>query len=104
MKAGRLPADKLLPMQAGIGNVANAVMASFDKSPYEALDCYTEVIQDGMLGLIKDGTVDHASTTSLALSDDGIEELIANIDFYRDHITLRPQRSATTPRSFDDSG
>ncbi|HNP57564.1 MAG TPA: acetyl-CoA hydrolase/transferase family protein [Gordonia sp. (in: high G+C Gram-positive bacteria)] len=97
VKAGRLPADKLLPMQAGIGNVANAVMASFDKSPYEALDCYTEVIQDGMLGLIKDGTVDHASTTSLALSDDGIEELIANIDFYRDHITLRPQEISNHP-------
>ncbi|SDU27713.1 Acetyl-CoA hydrolase/transferase N-terminal domain-containing protein [Gordonia westfalica] len=99
VRNGRLPADTLLPLQAGIGNVANAVLGGLDRGPYKGLTCYSEVIQDSMLRLIKDGTVAHASSTALALSEAGIEELTANVDFYRNHITLRPRRSATIPRS-----
>ncbi|MBD0862543.1 acetyl-CoA hydrolase/transferase family protein [Gordonia sp. zg691] len=97
VRAGRLPADSLLPLQAGIGNVANAVLGGLDRSSYRNLMCYSEVIQDSMLRLIKDGTVEHASTTALALSEEGIEELTANIDFYRHHITLRPQEISNHP-------
>ncbi|NHE63790.1 acetyl-CoA hydrolase/transferase family protein [Rhodococcus sp. D-46] len=97
VRAGRMPADTLLPLQAGIGNVANAVLGGLDRGPYRGLTCYSEVIQDGMLKLIKDGTVAHASSTALALTEEGIEELTANIDFYRHHITLRPQEISNHP-------
>lgn len=97
VRAGRLPADSLLPLQAGIGNVANAVLGGLDRGSYKNLTCYSEVIQDSMLGLIKDGTVAHASSTALALSEAGIEELVANIEFYRHHITLRPQEISNHP-------
>ncbi|MGV9712734.1 acetyl-CoA hydrolase/transferase family protein [Gordonia sp. NPDC003424] len=97
VRAGRLPADSLLPLQAGIGNVANAVLGGLDRGGYKGLTCYSEVIQDSMLRLIKDGAVAHASATALALSQDGIEELTANIDFYRDHIILRPQEISNHP-------
>jgi succinyl-CoA:acetate CoA-transferase len=97
VRAGRLPADSLLPLQAGIGNVANAVLGGLDKGGYRGLTCYTEVIQDGMLHLIKEGIVTHASTTALALSDAGFEDLQANIDFYHDRIILRPQEISNHP-------
>ncbi|MGP3707853.1 acetyl-CoA hydrolase/transferase family protein [Gordonia paraffinivorans] len=97
VRNGRLPADTLLPLQAGIGNVANAVLGGLDRGSYKGLTCYSEVIQDSMLRLIKDGTVAHASSTALALSEAGIEELNANIDFYRNHITLRPQEISNHP-------
>ncbi len=97
VKAGRLPADTLLPLQAGIGNVANAVLGGLDRGGYKGLTCYSEVIQDSMLRLISDGAVAHASATSLALSARGLTELTDNIDFYRDHITLRPQEISNHP-------
>lgn len=97
VKAGRLPADSLLPLQAGIGNVANAVLGGLDRGGYRDMTCYSEVIQDSMLRLIKDGAVAHASATSLALSEKGLAELTDNIDFYRTHITLRPQEISNHP-------
>ncbi|WP_137872254.1 acetyl-CoA hydrolase/transferase family protein [Rhodococcus sp. Q] len=97
VKAGRLPADTLLPLQAGIGNVANAVLGGLDRGGYRNMTCYSEVIQDSMLRLIKDGAVAHASATSLALSEKGLAELTDNIDFYREHITLRPQEISNHP-------
>ncbi|MGW0019104.1 acetyl-CoA hydrolase/transferase family protein [Rhodococcus sp. NPDC003382] len=94
---GRLPADSLLPLQSGVGNVANAVLQGLDAGPHKGLTCYSEVIQDGMLHLIKHGTVKYASATSLALTAEGVDELVANIDFYREHIVLRPQEISNHP-------
>ena len=48
--AGRLPAN-LLPLQSGVGNIANAVLAGLADGPFENLTAYTEVLQDGMLSL-----------------------------------------------------
>src|SRR3954452_18965134 len=42
---GRVPRE-LLPLQSGVGNVANAVMAGLGTSSFEGLTAYTEVIQD----------------------------------------------------------
>ncbi|MFD6859451.1 acetyl-CoA hydrolase/transferase family protein [Rhodococcus sp. NPDC060090] len=97
VSAGRLPADTLLPLQAGIGNVANAVLAGLSRGPYQGLTCYSEVIQDGMLQLIEDGTVRFASATALALSESGLDKLVNNIDFYRERILLRPQEISNHP-------
>src|SRR5699024_4345207 len=94
---GRMPAKELLPLQAGIGNVANAVLAGLEESPLTDLTCYSEVIQDSMLRLIREGKVAHASATSLALSSAGLTELVDNIDLYREHITLRPQEISNHP-------
>jgi succinyl-CoA:acetate CoA-transferase len=94
---GRLPEGSLLPLQAGIGNVANAVLAGLAAGPFSELTCYSEVIQDSMLRLIREGKVAHASATSLALSGQGLVELVGNIDLYRRHITLRPQEISNHP-------
>lgn len=73
------------------------MLSGLEAGPFENLTCYSEVIQDSMLRLIREGKVAHASATSLALSQAGLEELVDNIDLYRDHITLRPQEISNHP-------
>lgn len=96
IKAGRLPKN-LLPLQSGVGSVANAVMAGMVDSPYKNLTVFTEVIQDGMFDLIDAGKLDFASGTSLTPSPDGLKRLYANIKEYRKKIVLRPQEIANSP-------
>ena len=96
IKRGRLT-DKLLPLQSGVGNIANAVLAGLASGGYTGLAAYTEVIQDGMLHLIRDGVLRMASATSFSLSPAGIEEFNANVDFYAKRIVLRPQEISNHP-------
>ncbi len=96
IKRGRLT-DKLLPLQSGVGNIANAVLAGLASGGYTGLSAYTEVIQDGMLQLLKDGVLRMASATSFSLSPAGIEEFNANVDFYAKRIVLRPQEISNHP-------
>ncbi len=96
VKMGRLPAN-LLPLQSGVGNVANAVMADLEHGHFEDLTAYTEVLQDGMLNLIRSGKLTHASATALSLSEEATKEFLDNIDFYRERIVLRPQEISNHP-------
>lgn len=96
IKHGRLPKN-LLPLQSGVGSVANAVIAGLVDSPYEHLTVYTEVIQDGMFDLIDAGKLDFASGTSLTPSPEGLKRLYANIKEYRKKILLRPQEISNNP-------
>ncbi|WP_431710671.1 acetyl-CoA hydrolase/transferase family protein [Glutamicibacter uratoxydans] len=96
IRAGRLN-EKLLPIQSGVGNIANAVLAGLSRGGYRGLQSYTEVIQDGMLELIKDGTLEFASATSFSLSEEGIAEFNRNVEFYRERILLRPQEISNHP-------
>jgi len=93
---GRLPAT-LLPLQSGVGNVANAVLARLDSGPFRPLTAYTEVVQDGMLQLLRSGTMTAASATAFNLSEEGIAGLRADIAAYRDKIILRPQEISNHP-------
>jgi succinyl-CoA:acetate CoA-transferase len=93
---GRL-GDTLLPLQSGVGNIANAVLAGLADGGFHGLAAYTEVIQDGMLKLLKDGVLRMASATSFSLSPAGIEEFSANVDFYSRRILLRPQEISNHP-------
>ncbi|MCW2494547.1 acetyl-CoA hydrolase/transferase family protein [Jatrophihabitans sp.] len=96
VKRGRLPAE-LLPLQSGVGNVANAVLAELDAGPLRPLTAYTEVIQDGMLAMLRSGTMSFASATAFSLSEEASAELLANIDYYRERILLRPQEISNHP-------
>lgn len=96
VRHGRLPAT-LLPLQSGVGNVTNAVLAGFDSGPFRPLTAYTEVVQDAMLQLLRSGTMAMASTAAFYLTEDGIADLRANIETYRDRIILRPQEISNHP-------
>ena len=96
IKKGRMPAN-LLPLQSGVGSVANAVMAGFVHSNFSDLTVYTEVIQDGILDLIDAGKLVFASGTALTLSPQGLQKFYQNIDRYREKIVLRPQEISNSP-------
>lgn len=96
IKQGRLPKN-LLPLQSGVGSVANAVISGLVDSPYENLNVYTEVIQDGMFDLIDAGKLDVCSGTSLSPSPDALKRFYANLDKYLPHLILRPQEISNNP-------
>ncbi|WP_281745453.1 acetyl-CoA hydrolase/transferase family protein [Thermanaerovibrio acidaminovorans] len=96
VKAQRLPRD-LFPLQSGVGEVANAVLAGFLEWPSENLRMYTEVIQDSMLDLIDAGKVSFASGTSFTPSPEGARRMYANMDLYRQRVILRPQEISNHP-------
>lgn len=92
----RLPKE-LLPIQSGVGNIPNAVLEGLDAGPFKNLTAFTEVIQDGMLKMLKSGTLSVASATAFSLSPEGIREFDDNIDLYRDKIILRQQDISNHP-------
>jgi len=96
VRKGRMPKE-LLPLQSGVGNVANAVMAGLGAGPFENMTAYTEVIQDGMLDLLKSGKMSFASATALSLSPEAWAEFTRDIDFYRKRVMLRSQEISNHP-------
>ncbi|MCL2658917.1 MAG: acetyl-CoA hydrolase/transferase family protein, partial [Acidobacteriaceae bacterium] len=93
---GRL-GPQLLPLQSGVGNIANAVLMGLNEGGFRGLTAYTEVIQDAMLEMLANGVLDIASATSFSLSPAGIERFMSNIDFFRERIILRPQEISNHP-------
>src|ERR1700746_2848925 len=96
VKKGRMPAT-LLPLQSGVGNIANAVLFGLEEGPFEGLTSYTEVIQDGMIGLLKSGKLTTASATAFSLSPAMLDEVNADMASYRERIVLRPQDISNNP-------
>ncbi|HVU30698.1 MAG TPA: acetyl-CoA hydrolase/transferase family protein [Sphingomicrobium sp.] len=96
VRKGRLPAS-LLPIQSGVGNIANAVLTGLADAPFDAMTAYTEVIQDGMLDLLKSGKLRVASATSFSLSPEAAAELNADMAEFRRRMILRPQEISNHP-------
>lgn len=96
MKQGRLPSN-LLPLQSGVGNIANAVLMGLKESPFANLTAYTEVIQDGMLELMRAGKLLMASATAFSLSPPAVAEMTAHMQEYQQRIVLRPQEISNHP-------
>ncbi len=96
VKKGRMPAN-LLPLQSGVGNIANAVLFGLEEGPFEGLTSYTEVIQDGMVRLLGSGKLTCASATAFSLSPAMMDEVNANMSTYRERIVLRPQEISNHP-------
>ncbi|WP_298264672.1 acetyl-CoA hydrolase/transferase family protein [Acidocella sp.] len=96
VKKGRLP-ENLLPLQSGVGNIANAVLTGLNESRFENMTSYTEVIQDGMLDMLTSGKLRMASATSFSLSPEAAANLNANMENYRSKMILRPQEISNHP-------
>jgi succinyl-CoA:acetate CoA-transferase len=96
VKKGRLPAS-LLPLQSGVGNIANAVLYGLEEGPFNGLTAYTEVIQDGLVSLLRSGKMTCASATAFSLSPEGTAEFIPKIGEFRDRIVLRSQEISNHP-------
>lgn len=97
MQAGRIPAE-FLPLQSGVGNVANAVLAALgDSKEIPTFQVYTEVIQDAVIELMKKERVSFASGCSLSVSRSVLEDIYEHLDFFKDKLLLRPQEYSNNP-------
>ncbi len=97
MRRGIIPST-FLPLQSGVGNIANAVLAALGRDqsipPFEM---YTEVIQNSVIKLIKEGRVKFGSTCSLSVTNDCLEDIYDNMDFFRHKLVLRPSEISNCP-------
>ena len=97
MHNGRIPKE-FLPLQSGVGNVANAVMACLgENEEIPPFTMYTEVFQDALVELMERGKLLGASSCSLTLTDTMLRRIYDNIDFFSERLVLRPQELSNNP-------
>ncbi len=96
VKKGRMPSS-LLPIQSGVGNIANAVLFGLEQAPFENLTSYTEVIQDGMIHLLRSGKLTCASATAFSMSPEMLAEVNRDMASFRERIVLRTQEISNHP-------
>ena len=96
VKSGRL-SPSLQPLQSGIGTISNAVLHGFIDSPFQKLKMYSEVLQDSAIELIDSGKLEFASASSITLSRDTYDRVLANIEQYKPRLVLRPQEVSNHP-------
>lgn len=117
---GRLP-ENLLPIQSGIGNIANAVVGGLAVSNYirpkfymwslsamanssqsgganfKNLKVWTEVLQDSFLDLFDSGNLDFATATSIRFSPGGFKRFYDGWRNYAPKLLLRSQQVSNSP-------
>ncbi|KAJ5183773.1 hypothetical protein N7492_001389 [Penicillium capsulatum] len=95
---GRLPPN-LLPIQSGIGNIANAVVGGLSKggANFSNLKVWTEVLQDSFLDLFDSGNLDFATATSIRFSPEGFKRFYDNWEQYAGKLLLRSQQVSNSP-------
>ena len=97
LRVGRIPKE-FLPLQSGVGNIANAVLHGLgDSKEVPQFDMYTEVIQDSVLDLMEMGKCRFGSTCSLTFSNQTMDRFFGNIDFFKDKILIRPGEISNNP-------
>ncbi len=94
--AGRLT-PSLLPLQAGIGTIANAVLHGLLESSFSGMSMYSEVLQDSSFELLDSGQFTFASASSVTLSGEMNSRFLDNVERYASRLVLRPQEISNHP-------
>ena len=97
MRTGTIPST-FLPLQSGVGNIANAVLNALGSSPViPPFEMYTEVIQNSVIKLIKEGRIKFGSTCSLTVTNDCLQDIYDNMNFFSHKLVLRPSEISNSP-------
>jgi len=97
IKRGTIPAE-FLPIQSGVGNIANAVLGEMGHHPgIPPFQMYTEVIQNSVIELIKEGRITFASGCSLTVTPDVLAGIYEDLETFRSKLVLRPQELSNHP-------
>ena len=97
IRNGHIP-KSFLPIQSGVGNVANAVLGAMGEHPeIPRFQMYTEVIQDSVIELVKQDKCGFVSGVSLTITDNVLQSMYDNLDYFRGRLMLRPQEIANNP-------
>lgn len=95
-RKGHLP-DPLLPIQSGVGAIANAVLQELRHSNFKDLTMYSEILQDAVFTLIKEGKIKCASGCAFTPSAYVWDLYKENPSLYREKILLRPLAISNHP-------
>jgi acetyl-CoA hydrolase len=97
IRNGHIP-KCFLPIQSGVGNVANAVLGAMGEHPeIPRFQMYSEVIQDSVIELVKQDRCGFVSGVSLTVTDPVLQSIYDNLDYFRGRLLLRPQEIANNP-------
>jgi succinate CoA transferase len=97
LRNGHIPKE-FLPIQSGVGNVANAVLSAMGAHPeIPNFQMYTEVIQDAVIDLLNQDRCSFVSGVSLTLTDSVLQGIYNNLESYRGRLLLRPQEITNNP-------
>ena len=97
MKRGIIP-NTFLPLQSGVGNIANAVLGALGSNPdVPAFEMYTEVLQEAVVDLIRAGRVKFGSTCSLSVTNECLQGIYDDFDFFKNKLILRPSEISNHP-------
>ena len=88
-KAGRLP-EPLLPLQSGVGTIANSVLHGLIQSDFRHIRMYSEILQDAVFDLIDAGKLDVASGCAFTPSPSVMDRFRGDPERYRRRVILRP--------------
>ena len=97
MKRGIIPST-FLPLQSGVGNIANSVLGALgsDKN-VPAFEMYTEVLQEAVVDLVRAERVKFASTCSLSVTNDCLQGIYDDFEFFKDKLVIRPSEISNHP-------
>jgi succinate CoA transferase len=97
LSSGRVPPE-FLPIQSGVGNLANAVLKGIGEST-DIPDylMYSEVLQASAFDQISRGRVRGASTCGLVLTPTQMTQFEREFNYFARRIVLRPQEISNNP-------
>ena len=97
MAEGRIP-KTFLPIQSGVGNIANAVLAAMGSNKHiPDFEVYTEVIQDSVIELMESGRIKFANGGTFTVSNSCIERIYSKLPFFKERIILRTAEISNSP-------
>ena len=97
MKAGHIP-PTMFPIQSGVGTTGNAVMKAIGQCEgLPPMEVFSEVVQDAVVELIEQGKISQASAAAMTCTNECIQHVYENIDFFSRHLTLRPSELSNAP-------
>jgi acyl-CoA hydrolase len=97
MHKGRIPKE-FLPLQSGVGSTANAILGALGADKHVPdFNIYTEVIQNSVIEMMLNGRVKDASACSLTVSNECLMQVYDNMDYMKNHLTLRQSEISNSP-------
>ena len=97
LKRGGIPKE-FLPLQSGVGNIANAVIGALGDNPdVPAFSMFTEVIQNSVMDLIMKGRCNYVTGSSLSLTEDALNMMYDHMDVFGKRVLLRSQEITNHP-------
>jgi len=96
VRSGRLPGN-LLPLETGIGSIADAFLRCLAGSDFTDLEIYTGALGDGVIELIDSGRCKVASGGGIFFSENTLAKIYNNFDYYREKLIIRSAEVTNHP-------